>query len=844
MKKLFKYTLLAALAGMSLSAMADDVKLFSFTIPETGVGEAVTMELMSNDGQSVKVDWGNGELSEPIVLANESVDYAATEINGTAAGTTVSVYGPNLTGLTKAYLNCRVDAKTKKTAVTFETLPSLKYISLGYNNLTSLDVSCLPALETLDTPDNKLTDLVLAAKGAKQENLKSINVSNSYNVATGKLNAAGGDNQLLTNDWSVAPNLETLNVCGNTKLGWFGSFDTSANTNLKTLNINCCALGNYDISHLTSLATLNAQWNGMTGTYDVSTMVPVSANVFLGHNNLTGVKYPVSDAGKMLRLNIINNDFTFDLLPAPGMTASANNYVYSPQNDLQVVLDPKANTLDLKKYLVTVDGKETTVSFAAKGADDSALTLAEGTDYTVADGVYTFLAPVKDLVALLKNEAFPQLTLNTVAATSLALLPETFSFEIPEAGQAFYSWYEMSVYLAEEGGYFVDYGDGDFVPAACKYDSYNERNYFYLEGETKGTKVTVKGNPANVTGIDYSASNYSENPVKISSINVSALVNMTQLTLGNCLLENIDLSKNEKLTNLSLCSNKLTAFDQALPNLVQLNLSNANSADKLAYGENKISTFDYSKFPALTNLNLSFTGYQMDWSKAGQLTSITMDGNDLTSADFSACPEVTSLYLRWNKLSVLDLSPITTEVQCYAIMNNIEEIKLPAQKTGNLYIANNKLTFATLPALDKVGEYTNYAPQQPMAVTTAAGVVDLSSQAKVGDVETVYVWTVPAAEADAEPVVFDKYVVNNGVFSFTEAAQGAVCKMTNAAFEKLTLETVALDVEKSGAAVEELGATAGEAEYYNLQGVRVLNPTEGLYIRVSGGKASKVLVRK
>ncbi len=35
----------------------------------------------------------------------------------------------------------------------------------------------------------------------------------------------------------------------------------------------------------------------------------------------------------------------------------------------------------------------------------------------------------------------------------------------------------------------------------------------------------------------------------------------------------------------------------------------------------------------------------------------------------------------------------------------------------------------------------------------------------------------------------------------------------------------------------------GEAVYYNLNGVRVANPANGLYIKVQGGKASKVLVK-
>lgn len=48
-------------------------------------------------------------------------------------------------------------------------------------------------------------------------------------------------------------------------------------------------------------------------------------------------------------------------------------------------------------------------------------------------------------------------------------------------------------------------------------------------------------------------------------------------------------------------------------------------------------------------------------------------------------------------------------------------------------------------------------------------------------------------------------------------------------------------VEFSG--VEEtLADDTEEAEYYNLQGVRVVNPSSGLYIKRQGGKTSKVVL--
>lgn len=62
---------------------------------------------------------------------------------------------------------------------------------------------------------------------------------------------------------------------------------------------------------------------------------------------------------------------------------------------------------------------------------------------------------------------------------------------------------------------------------------------------------------------------------------------------------------------------------------------------------------------------------------------------------------------------------------------------------------------------------------------------------------------------------------------------------------KVNLDAMELTVradEKSG--VLETGASCAPEAWYTLQGVRVAEPGEGLYIRVSGGKAEKVLIRK
>ena len=75
----------------------------------------------------------------------------------------------------------------------------------------------------------------------------------------------------------------------------------------------------------------------------------------------------------------------------------------------------------------------------------------------------------------------------------------------------------------------------------------------------------------------------------------------------------------------------------------------------------------------------------------------------------------------------------------FAMNNKISSLVLPA-KLATLNVSNNKLTFETLPSTSIATNYT-YNNQKPMVVTAAEGKVDLSSQAMVDNVETVYVWT-------------------------------------------------------------------------------------------------------
>lgn len=72
------------------------------------------------------------------------------------------------------------------------------------------------------------------------------------------------------------------------------------------------------------------------------------------------------------------------------------------------------------------------------------------------------------------------------------------------------------------------------------------------------------------------------------------------------------------------------------------------------------------------------------------------------------------------------------------------------------------------------------------------------------------------------------------------ASRGVVGEVPTCTFTILLPEGVSFE---GGSAIEEINADANVAPvYYNLQGVRVDNPAKGLYIRVQGKKATKVVL--
>lgn len=92
-------------------------------------------------------------------------------------------------------------------------------------------------------------------------------------------------------------------------------------------------------------------------------------------------------------------------------------------------------------------------------------------------------------------------------------------------------------------------------------------------------------------------------------------------------------------------------------------------------------------------------------------------------------------------------------------------------------------------------------------------------------------------------VHFNKGVIANGLAAY-EFNQNSGANPYQGNIEKLTsniLSFLTKDVDFSGVKAVESAEAEAEALYYNLQGVQVANPANGIFVEVRGGKATKVV---
>lgn len=298
------------------------------------------------------------------------------------------------------------------------------------------------------------------------------------------------------------------------------------------------------------------------------------------------------------------------------------------------------------------------------------------------------------------------------------------------------------------------------------------------------------------------------------------IANLVTLGISNIDADEMELPKFGKLENFSLLNTGLESIilgdNSDLKTLTINNNKNLKALDLKDYYQ--LETVDLSQ-NALANIEFS--------NEYKALTDFNASENQLTAFDPSVMRNVKNLDLHQNKiegeidltvcnsLETVDLedNELSSVVAGKAVEKYVDG-EWATEKTGNvktlLNIANNKLGFGAMPLIANIeGEYI-YAPQKPIDVILAEGILDLSAHYDVDGNITTY-------EFDPEETEVDR--LKNGRFAFPEAVNGVVVNMTNAAFPGLTVQTVEINSEAASNIIysfnpaTDVNATGGTIEY-------------------------------
>ena len=521
-------------------------------------------------------------------------------------------------------------------------------------------------------------------------------------------------------------------------------------------------LGDIDFSDADNLLTLDVSYNNME-RLDFQHCTALDT-VRASNNLLSEIILPEED--NIRYMDIAANQFTLANLPRHNAKLTEAGYVYAPQKDIQIAtMGPCA---DLGAQMVTLDGKNTVLTWRKN--DSTAL--VEGTDYTLNNGFTRFLKEDLDSVYCeITHPAYPAFAGDKVLKTTkmkVAGMPKNViaTFVTANDGDAV----SLSLAGAQNGmSMYIDWeGNGNVQQYLL------ETVYKLFEATTyKGATVNVYTyKPTDTVTV------FSMNGATLSSFDGSKLL-ANMLSVRNAGLKQITMPENkELLREVNLSGNALSTFPISdFPNLYSLALS-----------DNQLTSLDLSQNESLNVVGVANNSIQSVTLKNPNLWFLDLSMNELTTiqVDTTTTPHLQQLGLSYNNLHALDVA-------------SLDELRV-------LSITNNYFDFSTLPPILPQYSVYNYSGQAMLNVALQdEKIIDLSSQAMVGDSVTVFTWYLgePTFNYDTyewEGEVLeegDEYTLENGVTTFLKSFDDVICLLTNPAFPNVYLYTNYFDVRNS-----------------------------------------------
>jgi len=339
-------------AGMPANVLA------SFTTPTGGQNVSLSMAA-TVDAAAIFIDWrGDGSNLEQYTLGSTYRLFNAT----TVAGADVKVYS-------------------------YENPGNLGVFSISGATMENLDLSGMNQLIHLTISGAGLSEITLPPSPSLMELFLDNNNFTTFDFGKVKdiIYLGLGYNKLTEVDLSGAGNLRNLDLSNNS----LTSFTTKDNASLSTVMLDHNSIENVDLSGAPKLEQLT-----------------------LAHNKLNSLDISGNPGLRVLHIN--SNRFDFSTLPRP--RSALKVYHYGNQEPLKI--EETDYKVDLSAQ-ADVDGTPTVYTWfigVPEFDEEGNLTgenLIEGTEYTIENGITTFLRSNSDVMCVMTNTVYPELYLYT-----------------------------------------------------------------------------------------------------------------------------------------------------------------------------------------------------------------------------------------------------------------------------------------------------------------------------------------------------------------------------------------------------------------------------------------------
>lgn len=400
-----KKLLLAALAALTCSAYAQTTPTVQLTATP---GKQLTLSVkIENPGTTIRIDWGNGE------IYSQTTTEQANQFQGEVSGEgQVKFFADGL-----LEFDCDYEKEGAKiSAINVSNATELLKLRCVTHNITTLDIS----------RNTKLTHLYAGGNPG----FGTISFENNPDLVLIDINNGINKDGALTGvNLTQNTKLTTLYLQGH-KLT---QIDLSRNSALSVINLMANQISEITLNATNNPVLKDVRMNdNLLRTLDISTLSTLEY-VFCMNNLLSEIKVNTAST-KWKRLSISGNKLVFSQLP---QLTRLSTYTYAPQDTIvalpAVINIATGETINLSAYnnIADKDGQLQPTTYTWRKGVDTPTPLVINEDYTINNGVTTFLVDNNGVYCEMTTPAFPKFTGNNALKTSVVMVVNEPGASVP-----------------------------------------------------------------------------------------------------------------------------------------------------------------------------------------------------------------------------------------------------------------------------------------------------------------------------------------------------------------------------------------------------------------------------